>query len=333
MKSTTIRTVTGLAFGAAAFVATLGCPAVARAETFPSRAITMIVPFPAGGPTDTLARILSERMRESLGQAVIVENVTGAGASIGDARAAQATPDGYTLILGNWTSHVGAGAMYPAAHDAMEHMQPISELSATPLMIVGRNTLPAKDAKELIAWLKANPNKASIANIGAGSGAHICWLYFADKTGTSGTLVPYRGGAPVMADLIAGQIDLFCAEASQTLSFLRAGKIKAYAVMSKERWPAAPDVPTMDEVGVKGMYISFWNGMCTTKGTPKDVVAKLDAAIQDALADATVRKRLTDIGHVIAPREDQTPEALAAFHKAEMDKWWPIIKAANIKVE
>jgi tripartite-type tricarboxylate transporter receptor subunit TctC len=223
--------------------------------------------------------------------------------------------------------------MYQLAHDAMEHMQPISELSATPLMIVGKNSLPAKDVKELIAWLKANPNKASVATIGAGSGAHVCWLYFADKTGTSGQLVPYRGGAPVMSDLVAGQIDLFCAEASQTLPFLRGGKIKAFAVMSKERWPSAPDVPTMDEVGVKGTYISFWNGMWTTKGTPMDVVAKLNAAIVDALADATVRKRLIDIGHVIAPREDQTPEALADFHKAEMDKWWPIIRATNVKLQ
>ena len=333
MKIATFRTVAELAVGAVALAATLGCFSAARAETFPSRPITMIVPFPAGGPTDTLARILGDRMKETLGQPVIVENVTGAGASIGDARAAQAAPDGYTMILGNWTSHVGAGAMYPAAHDAMEHLQPIAELSATPLMIVGRSSLPAKDAKELIAWLKANPNKASIANIGAGSGAHICWLYFADKTGTSGQLVPYRGGAPVMSDLVAGQIDLFCAEASQTLSFLRSGKIKAYAVMSKERWPSAPEVPTMEEVGVKDLSISFWNGMWTTKGTPKDVVARLNAAIVDALADPVVHKRLTDIGHVIAPRDQQTPEALGAFHKAEMDKWWPIIKAANIKVE
>jgi tripartite-type tricarboxylate transporter receptor subunit TctC len=328
MKIATLRMALALAL-----VAMLGSLGGAQAQNFPSRPITLIVPFPAGGPTDTLARILSDRMKASLGQPIIVENVTGAGASIGDARAAQAAPDGYTLILGNWTSHVGAGAMYPAAHEAMEHMQPVSQISATPLMIVGKNSLPAKNAKELIAWLKANPNKASVANIGAGSGAHICWLYFADKTGTSGQLVPYRGGAPVMSDLVAGQIDLFCAEASQTLSFLRSGKIKAFAVMSKERWPSAPDVPTMDEVGVTGTYISFWNGLWTTKGTPKDVVAKLDAAVVETLADADVRKRLIDIGHVIAPRDHQTPEALAAFHKEEMDKWWPIIKAANIKLQ
>jgi tripartite-type tricarboxylate transporter receptor subunit TctC len=305
----------------------------AQAQPYPSHPITIIVPFPAGGPTDTLARILSERMRVSLGQPVIIETVTGAGASIGVARAAQAAPDGYTLSIGNWTSHVGAGAMYPAAHDAVLEMQPVSRISATPLMIIGKNALPPNNAKEFIAWLKANPGKASAATIGAGSGAHICLLYFQQKTGTSFQLVPYRGGAPVMQDLVAGQIDFFCAEASQTLSFLRSGAIKAFAVMSKERWPGAPNVPTMDEVGVSGMYISFWNGLWVPKGTPGDVVAKLNSAIVDTLADPTVRQRLTDLGHVIATREEQTPEALGAFHKAEIERWWPIIKAANIKPE
>ena len=305
----------------------------AQAQPYPSHPITIIVPFPAGGPTDTLARILSDRMRVSLGQPVIIETVTGAGASIGVARAAQAAPDGYTLSIGNWTSHVGAGAMYPAAHDAVLEMQPVSRISATPLMIIGKNALPPNNAKEFIAWLKANPGKPSAATIGAGSGAHICLLYFQQKTGTSFQLVPYRGGAPVMQDLVAGQIDFFCAEASQTLSFLRSGAIKAFAVMSKERWPGAPNVPTMDEVGVSGMYISFWNGLWVPKGTPGDIVAKLNSAIVDTLADPTVRQRLTDLGHVIATREEQTPEALGAFHKAEIEKWWPIIKAANIKPE
>jgi tripartite-type tricarboxylate transporter receptor subunit TctC len=305
----------------------------AHAQAYPLRPITMIVPFPAGGPTDTLARILAERMRLSLGQPVVIETVTGAGASIGVARAAQAAPDGYTLSIGNWTSHVGAGAMYPAAHDALLEMQPISLLSATPLMIIGKNALPPKDARELIAWLKANPGQATAATVGAGSGAHICLLYFQQKTGTSFQLVPYRGGAPIMQDLVAGQIDMFCAEASQTLTFLRSGKMKAFAVMSKARWPAAPDVPTMDEVGAPGMYISFWNGLWAPKGTPKDIVDKLDAAVVDALADPTVRQRLNELGHVIATPEEQTPAALAAFHRAEIEKWWPIIKAANIKLD
>jgi tripartite-type tricarboxylate transporter receptor subunit TctC len=248
-------------------------------------------------------------------------------------RAAQAPPDGYTVIIGNWTSHVGGGAMYPAAHDAVLEGEPVSLISATPLMIVGKNALPPKDGKELIAWLKANPGKASAATVGAGSAAHVCLLYFQQGTGTHFQLVPYRGGAPVMQDLVGGQIDLFCAEASQTLSFLRAGTMKAFAVMSKERWPAAPEVPTMDEVGAPGLTISFWNGMWAPKGTSKEIIAKLDAAVVDALADPAVRQRLTELGHVIATREQQTPEALAAFHKAEIEKWWPIIKAANIKPE
>jgi tripartite-type tricarboxylate transporter receptor subunit TctC len=324
MKMIAIVTAIALAVG--------GAP-VAYAQSYPSHPITIIVPFPAGGPTDTLARILSERMRVSLGQPVIIETVTGAGASIGVARAAQAAPDGYTLSIGNWTSHVGAGAMYPAAHDAVLELQPVSRVSATPLMIIGKNALPPKNAQELIAWLKANPGKASAATVGAGSGAHICLLYFEQKTGTSFQLVPYRGGAPVMQDLVAGQIDFFCAEASQTLSFLRSGAIRAFAVMSQERWPAAPDVPTMDEVGVSGMYISFWNGLWVPKGTPRDIVAKLNGAVVDALADPTVRQRLSELGHVIATREEQTPEALGAFHRTEIEKWWPIIKTANIKPE
>lgn len=315
----------------AAFAVAAGCVAHAYAQAYPSRAVTIIVPFPAGGPSDTLARILGERMRISLGQPVVVETVTGAGASIGVVRAAQSAPDGYTLSIGNWTSHVGAGAMYPGAHDALLDLQPVSRISATPLMIVGRNTLPPQNARELIAWLKANPGKASAATVGAGSGAHVCLLYFEQKTGTNFQLVPYRGGAPVMQDLIAGQIDMFCAEASQTLSFLRSGAMKAFAVMSKERWPGAPDVPTMDEVGVPGMYISFWNGLWAPKGTPKEIIAKLNSAVVDALADPAVRQRLTELGHVIATREEQTPEGLGAFHKAEIEKWWPLIKAANIK--
>jgi len=324
MKTIAIATAIALAVG--------GAPAV-YAQSYPSHPITIIVPFPAGGPTDTLARLLGERMRVSLGQPVIIETVTGAGASIGVARAAQAAPDGYTLSIGNWTSHVGAGAMYPAVHDAVLEMQPVSRISATPLMIVGKNALPPKTAQELIAWLKANPGKTSAATVGAGSGAHICLLYFQQKTGTSFQLVPYRGGAPIMQDLVAGQIDFFCAEASQTLSFLRSGAIRAFAVMSKERWPAAPDVPTMDEVGVSGMYISFWHGLWVPKGTPREIVAKLNGAVVDTLADASVRQRLTELGHVIATREEQTPEALGAFHRAEIEKWWPIIKTANIKPE
>jgi tripartite-type tricarboxylate transporter receptor subunit TctC len=222
--------------------------------------------------------------------------------------------------------------MYPAVHDAVLELQPVSRISATPLMIVGKNALP-QNARELIAWLKENPGKASAATVGAGSAAHVCLLYFQQKTGTRFQLVPYRGGAPVMQDLVAGQIDFFCAEASQTLPFLRRGAIRPFAVMSKERWPAAPDVPTMDEVGVSGMYISFWHGLWVPKGTPGDVIDRLNAAVVDALAVPAVQKRLTELGLEIAPRDQQTPDALAGLQRAEIAKWWPIIKAANVKPE
>ena len=316
---------------AAALAAVLGLTGSALADPYPSRPITMIVPFPAGGPTDTLARIVGEGLRKALGEPVVIENVTGAGASIGVTRAIQSAPDGYTLSIGNWTSHVGAGAMYPVAWDILKDLEPISLLTATPLLIVGKNDLPAKDGRELIAWLKANPNKASAATVGAGSAAHVCGLYFEQQTGTHFQFVPYRGGAPAMQDMIANQIDLMCAEASQTLAYVRGGQMKAFAVMAKERWPALPNVPTTDEVGAPGMYISFWHGLWAPKGTPADVIARLDWAVIETLADETVRKRLGDLGAVIARRDQQSPAALAAFHKAEIAKWWPIIKSANIK--
>jgi len=317
---------------AVAIAATLVAPInPAAAQQYPSRTITMIVPFPAGGPTDTLARIMGEAMRKTLGQPIVIENVTGAGASIGVTRAVQAAADGYTLSIGNWTSHVGAGAMYPVSWDALKDLAPVSLLTATPLLIVGKNGIPAKDGRELIAWLKANPGKASAATVGAGSAAHVCEVYFMQQTGTRFQVVPYRGGAPAMQDIIAEQMDLMCAEASQTLPYVRGGQMKAFAVMAKDRWAALPDVPTTDEIGAPGMYISFWHGLWVPKGTPQDVIAKIHKAVNESLADPAVRKRLTDLGAVIAPAEQQNPAALAAFHKAEIGKWWPIIKGMDIK--
>jgi tripartite-type tricarboxylate transporter receptor subunit TctC len=307
------------------FVATLALAlanvAQAQPQDYPSRPITMIVPFSAGGPTDTLGRILGERMRASLGQTVIIENVTGAGSTLGVGRAAQAAPDGYTLALGNWTSFVGSGALYRTPYDLLQDFEPVSLLTFAPMLIVGKSTLPVKDARELIAWLRASPDHASAATVGAGSAAHVCGLYFQEKTNTRFQFVPYRGGAPAMQDLVGGQIDLMCAEASQTLTYVRAGKMKAFAVMNT------------DEIGTPGTYISFWHGLWVQKGTPKDAIIKLNGAVVDALADPTVRQRLTDLGQVIATREQQTPAALRSYHKAEIEKWWPIIKAANIKVE
>ena len=317
----------------ATLVVALATAAYAQPQDYPSRPLTMIVPFSAGGPTDTLGRILVERMRAALGQTVIIENVTGAGSPLGVGRAAQAAPDGYTLALGNWTSFVGSGVLYRTSYDLLQDFEPVSLLTFAPMLIVGKSTLPVKDAKELIAWLRASPDSASAATVGAGSAAHVCGLYFQEKTNTRFQFVPYRGGAPAMQDLVGGQIDLMCAEASQTLTYVRGGKMKAFAVMSKTRWPALPDVPTTDEIGTPGMYISFWHGLWVQKGTPRDVIIKLNGAVVDTLADPTVRQRLTDLGQVIATREQQTPAALGAYHKAEFEKWWPIIKAANIKVE
>ena len=301
----------------------------ASAQTYPSRPITIIVPFPAGGPTDTIARIMGDHMKNTLGQTLIVENVTGAGSTIGTGRAAQAPPDGYTIYVGNWTSAVGAGALYQISWHILNDLTPIAPLPASSLMIVGKTGLPANNIKELIAWLKANPDKATAASVGAGSGAHICGLYFMDKTGTSFQFAQYRGGAPAMQDLVGNQIDLMCAEASQTLTHVRGGKMKAFAVMSAGRWAPLPDVPTMQEVGLDMLW-SFWHGLWGPKGLPKPVVDALNTAVSKALDDPAVAKRIADLGMTI-PAE-RTPQALAKYHKEEVDKWWPIIKAANIKM-
>jgi tripartite-type tricarboxylate transporter receptor subunit TctC len=303
------------------------------AQGFPSKPITMIVPFPAGGGSDILARIVSERMKASLGQPVVIENVGGAGGTIGTARVARSAPDGYTLGFGQWTSHVGAGALYPLTFDLLKDLTPVARLTEARLWIVGRSDLPANDLKQLIAWLKANPNKATAGSIGAGSGTQLCFIDFQNNTGTRFQLVPYRGAAPIMQDLLAGQIDLTCPEAGQTLPLYRSGKIKAYAVMGKTRWFAAPDVPTTDEAGAPGLHMTFWYGLWAPGGTPKEIVAKLNAAVADAFDDPAVRARLTEQGHDIPSRKELAPESLGAHHKAEIEKWWPIIKAAGIKLQ
>jgi tripartite-type tricarboxylate transporter receptor subunit TctC len=317
----------------AASAATL--PTVSRfawAQTYPTRPVTMIVPYPAGGPTDTLARILSEHMRISLGQSVIIENVSGAGGSIGVGRAARSAPDGYTVSIGHWQTHVLNAASYKLQYDVVKDFEPVSLLADTPQWIVARKSLPAKDLKELIVWLKKNPGKATAGTVGVG-GPEITGIYFQNMTGTSFTFVPYRGGAPLNQDLLGGQIDFGFGQAASTFVHVRNGDLKAYAVMAKTRWSAAPEIPTIDEAGVSGLYASFWHGLWMPKGTPQDVITKLNSAVQAALADATVRQRFADQGQDIPPREQQTPEALAAQQKAEIEKWWPIMKAANIKGE
>ena len=271
----------------------------------------MIVPFPAGGPTDTVARIMSEHMSKTLGQSILVETVTGAGATIGVGRVVNAPPDGYTVIVGNWSSHVGSPALYPVSWNPVNDLEPVIRLPVSSLMIVGKESLPAKNAKELIAWLKANPDKASAASVGAGSGAHVCGLYFGEKTGTKFQFVFYRGGAPAMQDMLAGTIDIMCAEASQTLAHVQAGKIKAFAVMGRKRYAGLPDVPTMEEMGITGMDISFWHGLWAPKGTPKEIVDKLNDAAVKALADPVVQKRVAALGMTI-PEQDRTDAEGAA---------------------
>jgi tripartite-type tricarboxylate transporter receptor subunit TctC len=305
----------------------------AQAQTYPTRPITMIVGFPAGGATTVLARILAEHMKTSLGQPIVVENVAGASGSIGTARAARAAPDGYTLSFGNWASHVGSGAMYQLQFDLLSDLEPVAFLANSPLWVVAKNGFPARDLKEFIAWLKANPDKASAATVGVGAGSHMCGIYIQNVTGTRFQFVPYRGGAPAMQDLVAGQVDFMCDFASNSLPMARNGQIKPYAVMAKTRWFAAPDVPTFEEMGIKGLEMSFWHGLWVPKGTAKATIASLNAAVRAALADPAVKQRYVDMGQELPAPEQQTPEALARFHKAETDKWWPIIKAANIKVQ
>jgi tripartite-type tricarboxylate transporter receptor subunit TctC len=311
----------------------LGTAATASAQVYPSRPITIIVPFPAGGATDVLARITAERMRASLGQPIVIENVAGAAGSIGVGRAVRAPADGYTLSIGTLSTHVLIGALYALPFDLRNDLEPIAQLATEPLLIVGKKSLRANDLKELIAWLEANPGKASAGIAGVGATGHLTGIFFQKETGTRFAFVPYRGNGPAIQDLIAGQIELMIEPSSNFLSQLRAGSIKAYAVTAKARLAAAPDIPTVGEAGLSGFYASLWYGLWVSKGTPKDVVPTLNGAVVAALADQAVRARFADLALEIPPRERQTPQALAALQRAEIDKWWPIIKAANIKAE
>jgi tripartite-type tricarboxylate transporter receptor subunit TctC len=314
-------------------IAALGAAAGADAQTYPSRPITMVVPYSAGGPTDTIARNMAERLRGPLGQIIVVENVTGAAGTIGVGKVARAAADGYTISIGHWGTHVVNPAIYALQYDALKDFEPVAMIATNPQLIVAKKAMPAQDLQGLIAWLKANSATATQGTAGHGSASHISGVYFQNITGARFQFVPYRGAGPAMQDLVAGQVDLMIDQAANSLPQVRAGTIKAYAVTDKVRLAAAPDIPTVDEAGVPGLHISIWHALWMPKGTPKDIIAKLNAAVVEALADAGTRQRLAQLGQEIPPPQEQSPQALFAHHKAEIDKWWPIIKAANIKAE
>src|SRR4051812_18813122 len=299
----------------------------ANAQNYPSRPITLVVPFPPGGSTDAAARIMAERMRTTLGQSVVIENVGGAGGSIGVGRVARAAPDGYTIDIGQWDTHVGS-IIYKLDYDLEKDFEPIALVSNNPQLIVAKKDLPADNLKDLVSWMKANPGKINFVNQNAA--ANVSGVTFEKLTGQKVQMIPYRGAGPAMTDLISGQVDLLVVQGAVALPQVRAGKIKALANLSPQRSASMPDIPTADETGVPGLYMSGWFGFYAPKGLPKDVLAKLNAATVEALADPALQKRFQELGLDVAAREQQTPEGLAAFQKAEIDKWWPIIKSAGI---
>jgi tripartite-type tricarboxylate transporter receptor subunit TctC len=307
-----------------------GAAALAAAQGFPSRPITLIVPFPPGGSTDTAARIIGEAMRVPLGQAVVVENVGGANGSIGVGRVARSAPDGYTIDIGQWDTHVGA-IIYPISYDLQKDFAPIGLMSINPQLMIARKGFPANDLKELVAWMKANPGIATFVEQTAA--AKLSGIQMQQATGTTVQFIPYRGAGPAMQAMLSGTVDLMVLQAAAALPQARAGTVKILANLSPQRSPVVPGVPTSDEAGIPGLYASGWFALFGPRGLPKEVVARLNAAMVHALADQKVRERFSDLGLDVAPREQQSPEALAAFQKAEMEKWWPIIKAANIKAE
>jgi tripartite-type tricarboxylate transporter receptor subunit TctC len=317
-----------LLIAAATIIASFGS---AIADVYPSRAVTIVVPFAAGGPTDSLARLVADRMKKRLGRSVIVENVTGAGGTLGVAHVVRAEPDGYTVGIGNWSTHVINGALYPLRYDLLNDLEPVALLPSSPQLVVASNSVPANDLAALMDWLRTRVAAAGTA--GVGSASHAAGLYFQSVTATKLSFVPYRGAGPALQDLMGGQIDVMFDQSSNSLPHTRAGKIKAYAVTSRTRLAAAPDIPTVDEAGLPGFHISVWHGLWAPKGTPRETIATLKGAVADALADPDLRRRFAELGQEIPTLEQQTPEALARIQKADIDKWWPIIRAANIRGE
>jgi tripartite-type tricarboxylate transporter receptor subunit TctC len=302
------------------------------ADDYPSRPITMIVPFAAGGPTDVLGRLMAAHMGNSLGQNMIVEDVTGAAGTLGVGRVVKAAVDGYTVGIGHWSTHVANGAVYKLPYDLLTDLEPIALLPSNPFLLVTGHAMPAKNLQELVAWLKANPS-ATIGTAGIGSGSHIAGVYFQTFAGTHLQYVPYRGTDPALIDLMAGRIDVMFDQVSEAIQKLQAGQIKAYAVTAKTRLPSLPDIPTVDEAGMPGLYINIWYGLWAPKGTPAAIIAKLNHAAVEAMADPVMQKRFADFSLDVPPPGQQSAQALGKLQKAEIEKWWPIIKAARIKAE
>ena len=313
--------------------AILAFTGIAGAQTYPAHPITVVVPFSAGGPSDAMARILGERMKQSLGEVLLIENVTGAGGSIGVGRAVRSAPDGYTISFGHLGTHVANGAIYRLGYDLVDDLEPVVLLPSNPMIIVSKNAVPAKSLKELLEWLKSRPSPPTAGTAGAGSGSHIAGLYFENISGIKLQYVPYRGTGPALNDLVAGQIDIIVDQTSNSINQVRAGNIRAYAVTDSKRVANAPDVPTVDEAGLPGFHMTLWSGLWVPKGTPKEIVAKLNAAAVEALNDPAVIKQLENLGLQMPPKDQLTPQALGTWQKAEIAKWWPMIKAANVKVD
>ncbi len=303
------------------------------AQTFPSHSITMVVPFSAGGPSDTIARIVAERMTRALGQTIVVENTTGAGGSIAVGRVVRAKNDGYVLGIGHIGTHVVNGAIYQLPYDLINDLTPVAMIASNPQLIVSKNAVPAKNLAEFVAWTKANASKISVGTGGAGTPSHVSAVYLSKIIGAPLQVVHYRGSAPALQDVMAGHIDMIFDQAASALPHVRAGKARAYAVTQKARIAAAPDIPSVDEAGLPGFYMAVWHGIWAPKDTPTATITRLNQAVVESLADNSVRARLADLGQEIPTREQQSPQGLAAHHKAEIDKWWPLVKAAGMKAE
>ena len=318
---------------AACAAAVPGTPRMAIAQAYPSRPITLVVPFAPGGLADIIGRVVAEGMRPSLGQTVIVENVGGGAGSIGTGRVARAAPDGYTIVLGIWNTHVANAAIYSLQYDIINDFEPVALLADAPMLLAVKKTTPANDLGEFVVWLKANPDKISLGTVGAGSPPHLLGILFQQQTGTRLGLVAYRGAGPAMQDVVAGQIDGTFVNLGTALAHVRAGNAKAFVITAKNRSAVAPEIPTSDEVGLPGLYFSLWAALFVPKGTPKSIINQLNAAAVSTFNDPAVHQKLLEQGFIIPARDQQTPEALANYQKAEIEKWWPIIKAAGIKSE